>query len=70
MSGLEFVGCFESHVISVGQFPLENSGNGQAIVNGTVLNIEESFASLDRVAFISAVKKLQTGAAPQVSDDK
>ena len=38
VSGLEFVGCFENYVLSVGQFQLENSafcGNGQAIVNST-----------------------------------
>ena len=49
--GLEFVRCFENHVISVDQFQLESSGffgNGQAMVNGTVL---ESIANLDRVAF-------------------
>ena len=72
VSGLEFVGCFENHVISVGRFQLENSGlfgNDQALANGTVLIIEESVASLDRVALISAVEKLQTGAAPQVPDD-
>ena len=72
VSGLEFVGCFESHVISVSRFQLDNSGffgNGQAIVNGTVLSIEESVASLDRVAFISAVEKLQTSAAPQAPEE-
>ena len=38
VSGLEFVGCFENYVLSVGQFQLENSafcGNGWAIVNST-----------------------------------
>ena len=69
VSGLEFVGCFENYVLSVGRFRLENSaffGNGRAIVNGTtVLNIEESVANLDRVAFISAVETLQSGATPQ-----
>ena len=62
VSGLEFVGCFENHMISVSQFQLENSGffgNSQAIVNGTVLIIEESVASLDRVAFISAVENTE-----------
>ena len=56
VSGLEFVGCLENHVVSVGQFQLEDSsffGNGQAIVSGTVLTIEESTANLDRVAFVS-----------------
>ena len=72
VSGLEFVGCFENYVISVDQVQLENSGfygNGQAIVSGTVLSIEESTASLDRVAFTLAVEKLQTSAAPQVPED-
>ena len=72
VSGLEFVKCFENHVLSVSQFQLENSrffGNGPVIVNGTVLSIEESVANLDRVAFISAVEKLQTNATPQVSED-
>ena len=59
MSGLEFVGCLDNRVISVGHFQLENSGffgNGHAMTNGFVLSIEESVASLDRVAFISAVE--------------
>ena len=59
VSGLEFVGCLENHVVSIGQFQLENSsffGNGQAIVSGTVLTIEESTANLDGVVFISAVE--------------
>ena len=59
VSGLEFVGCLENHVVSVGQFQLENSsffGNGQAIVNNTVLTVNESAANLDRVAFISVVE--------------
>jgi hypothetical protein len=54
VSGFKFVGCFENHVISVGRFKLENSGfigNGQPIVNSTVLSIEESTANLDRVVF-------------------
>ena len=58
VSGLEFVGCSENHVKSVGRFQLEDSsflGNGQAIINGTVLTIKESTANLDRVAFISIV---------------
>ena len=58
VSGLEFVGCFENHVLSVGQFQLENSGffgNGQPLVNGTVLSIEESTASLNRVAYVSVI---------------
>ena len=59
VSGLEFIGCLDNHVVSVGHFQLENSGffgSGEAIVNGTVLSIEESVASLDRVAFVSAVE--------------
>ena len=58
VSGLEFVGCFENHVLSVGQFQLENSGffgNSQPLVNGTVLGIEESTASLNRVAYVSVI---------------
>ena len=58
VSGLEFVGCFENHVVSVDHFQLENSsffGNGYRIVNGTVLTIVESTANLDRVAFVSIV---------------
>ena len=58
VSGLEFVGCFENHVLSVGQFQLENSGffgNGQPLVNGRVLSIEESTASLNRVAYVSVI---------------
>ena len=72
ISGLDFVGCFENHIVSVGQFQLENSaffGNGQATISGTVLTIEESTVSLDRVPFISTVKKLQTSVASQVPDD-
>ena len=45
VSGLEFVGCFENYAVSVGQFQLEDSaffGNGQTIVNSTVLTIDES----------------------------
>ena len=60
LSGLEFVGCFENHVITIGLFRLENSvffgsyNYGQAMVNGTVtvLSIEESTAELDRVVLI------------------
>ena len=58
VNGLEFTGCFENHVLSVGQFQLENSiffGNGHSISNGTVLTIEESVANLDRVAFLSVL---------------
>ena len=68
VSGLEFIECFENHVASVGHFQLENSGffgNGQAIVNGSVLIIEDGTATLDSVVFLSAVEKLQTNAGPQ-----
>ena len=64
VSGLEFVGCFENHVVSIGRFQLEDSsffGNDQEIVSGTVLTIVESTANLDRVAFVSIVdKRLRT----------
>ena len=52
ISGLEFIGCFQNHVITVHRFQLENSGffgGGGAIVNITVLRIEESTAYLDKV---------------------
>ena len=68
VSGSEFIECFENRVVSVGHFQLENSGffgNSQAIVNGSVLIIEESTATLDSVVFLSAVEKLQTNAGPQ-----
>ena len=62
-NGFEFAGCFENLVVSVGHFQLENSHfHGQAIVNGTVLIIDNSTATLDRVAFISTVEtNLQDG---------
>ena len=47
VSGLEFIGCFENHVVSIDLFQLQNSqffGNGQVLVNGTVLTIEHSTA--------------------------
>ena len=72
VSGLEFVGCLENCVVSVGHFQLKDSsffGNGQAIVNGTVLTIEESIANLDRVAFISAVEKQQSSATQKLPDN-
>ena len=68
VSGLEFVGCFETHVVSIGLFQLQYTqffGNGQVLVNGTVLTIEDSTASLDGVVFISAVEKLQSSATPE-----
>ena len=63
VSGLEFMECFENHVISVSRFQLKNSGffgSGQPIVNGTVLSIEESTANLDRIVFkiLSAMDEL------------
>ena len=72
VSGLEFIGCLEHFVIYVVRFQVENSGffgNDQAMVNGTVMSIEESSASLDRVAFMSTVEKLETSATPQVPED-
>ena len=72
VSGLELVGCIENHVVSVGQFQLKDSsffGNGQAIVNGTVLTIEESIANLDRAAFISAVEKQQSSTTQELPDN-
>ena len=61
ISGLEFVGCFKNHVSSVARFQIENSqffGRGhssQPLDTGivAVLRIEESFASINRVGFIS-----------------
>ena len=65
ISGLEFTGCFQNHVITVPRFQIENSGffgNDRTIVNRTVLRIEESTAYLDRVVFngmiLSAVDEL------------
>ena len=61
--GWSLLDVVENYVISVSRFQLETSGffgNGQALVSGTVLSIEESFAYLDRVAFISIVNKPQT----------
>ena len=64
VSGFEFVGCYENYAMSVGRFQLENSGffgNGRAIVNSTVLSIEESMGSLNRVVFmiLSAANEYQ-----------
>ena len=58
MSGLEFVGCFESQVVSVGCFLLKSSGffgYSQATVNGTVLIIDGSTATLESVMFVSVI---------------
>ena len=52
MTGLEFVGCFNNHVESVGQFQLEGSsfiGSEQPIVRDTVLIIDSCAANLDRI---------------------
>ena len=66
VTGLDFVRCFENHVISVGNFEMEHSrfyGEAQ-LVNGIVLTIDESTATLDRVAFISTVQvSIQNDAA-------
>ena len=56
VSGLEFIGCFDNYMISVDNFHIESSGffgNGRAIDNGTVIRIEKSTASLNRVVFLS-----------------
>ena len=65
VSGLDFVGCFENLVVFVGHYKFENSHfYGQTVVNGTVLTIDESTATLDRLAFISTVgTNLQDGVA-------
>ena len=66
VSGLEFVRCFETNVIEVGQFQLENSrffGNGQSTVNSPMLTIMNSAAYLGRihVMFLSAMEILHNG---------
>ena len=51
VTGLEFVGCFNNYVGSVGQFQLKNSsfiGNEQPNVHSTVLTLDTSVANLDR----------------------
>ena len=65
VSGFDFVGCFNNHVLSVGHLQLENSKfYDRAIVNGTVVTIDNSTATLYRVAFKSTVgTMLQDGAA-------
>ena len=55
---MEFVGCFESQVLSVGHFLLKSSGffgYSQATVNGTVLIIDGSTATLESVVFVSVI---------------
>ena len=72
MNGFKFVRCFQNHVQSVDQFQLEHSGffsNGEAMINGTVLTIDESSANLDSVAFIASIEKLQTSTKPQLSEN-
>lgn len=54
LSGLYLIGCFETHVVFIGHFLVKNSRfYGQAVLNGSILTIKESTATLDRVAFIS-----------------
>ena len=58
MSRLEFVGCFESQVVSVGRFLLKSSGffgYSQATIYGTVLIIDGSTATLESVVFVSVI---------------
>ena len=65
LGDLDFVGCFENYVMSVGHFQMEHSKfYTEALVNGTVLTIYASTATLDRVAFVSTVQgSVQNGAA-------
>ena len=66
--GLEFSGCFETYVLSVGHFHLESSafyGHGQTISNGTVMTIKDSVANLTRVVFLSAIEKLHNSTVHQ-----
>ena len=57
VNGVDFIGCFESYVSFVGHFLLDNSKfYSEALVNGTVLTIDESRATLHQVAFISTVR--------------
>ena len=65
VSGLDFVGCFENYVLSIGHFQIEKSKfHRKAVANGTVLTIDESISTLDRVVFITTVgTNLQDGAA-------
>ena len=72
MNGFKFVRCFQNHVQSVDQFQLEHSGffgNGEAIINGTVLTIDKSSAKLDSVVFIASVEKLETSTKPQLPEN-
>ena len=68
MNGFKFIRCFQNHVQSVDRYQLEHSGffgNGEAMINGTVLTIDENSANLDSVAFIASIEKLQTSTKPQ-----
>ena len=72
VSGLEFVGCFENHVVSVSPFQLENSGffgNGQARINSTILTVKNSVANLDGAVFLSAIETLQNSTISQEAGD-
>ena len=62
VSGLDFVGCFQNHVVSVGFIQLENSAFYcccHAELNSTTVIIEDSTANLDRVTFTSALGNIQ-----------
>ena len=65
VNGVDFIGCFENYISFVGHFLLDNSKfYSEALVNGTVLTIDKSRATLHRVAFISTVRaSVQNGAA-------
>ena len=57
VNGVDFIGCFYNYVSFVDHFLLDNSKfYSKALVNGTVLIIDESRATLRRVAFISTVR--------------
>ena len=64
VTGLDFIGCFENHVIiSVGHFLMEHLRfYGEALMNSTVLTMYESSATLDRIEFISTANKYTSGA--------
>ena len=60
MRGIEFVGCLENCVVSVGQFRVQNSRfhsrNNNIIAHGTILTIDDSTATLDTVT----IERVQT----------
>ena len=63
VTGLEFVGCFNNYVGSVGQFQLKNSsfiGNEQPNVHSTVLTLDTSVANLDRATILSIAYQEQS----------